>query len=123
MPQFDYITFFNQTSWILISLIIFLIFISKYIIPFFAIVLKIREKRFFFYKHFFFDIILLEKRQLFFNLELVYENFFKKINLLIIFFFEKTFRFKNNIYLIFKNDFATFNYLKQLIIKNIFFFF
>ncbi len=123
MPQFDYITFFNQTSWIFIILITFLIFISKYIVPFFGTVLKIREKRSFFYKNFFFDTLFLEKVQIFFNLELAYENFFNKINLFLNLFFEKVSNSKNMDYLMFKNDKIIFIYLKNLILRNILFFF
>ncbi len=123
MPQFDYITFFNQTSWIFIILITFLIFISKYIVPFFGTVLKIREKRSFFYKNFFFDTLFLEKVQIFFNLEVAYENFFNKINLFLNLFFEKVSNSKNISYLLFKKDNIIFIYLKKLILQNILFFF
>jgi hypothetical protein len=122
MPQFDYITFFNQTSWIFIVLLTFLVFLSKYVIPFFGTVLKTREKRFFFYKNFFFDILLLEKNQIFTNVELVYENFFVTLYRLINSFLELTHFLKNKFFIIIKNKFI-FNYLKKIFILNILIFF
>ena len=122
MPQFDYITFFNQTSWIFIVLLTFLIFLSKYVIPFLGTVLKIREKRFFFYKNFFFDIFSFEKIFVFNNLELAYENFFNTMFLLISIFIESTFLLKNKLFILFK-DKLIINYLKKIIKLNILIFF